>query len=330
MEQPKEIGGYFEFPEFHGKEYYPHLFALNLARTALLFLLQIRRYKKIYLPALICDSIIQILETNGYEISYYPVDQRLKPILPDELPSDSCLYIVNYYGQLPDATIRILKDQYHRIIVDHVHAFFQRPLHDVDTLYSCRKFFSISDGAYVSIGEDGTPDLETATRLYDSFPTDISHGRFTHVLGRYEESGAKYYQNMKAVAQSFYFEDIKKMSRLTKNLLRGIDYQMTINCRNNNYRVLKQVLSPKNPLSLITPEGPMCYPYYCQNGAHYRTALSKAGIYVPMYWDNVISSLPPERCEHRSALHILPLPCDQRYGERDMQHILYTLEHIHI
>ena len=43
-----------------------------------------------------------------------------------------------------------IKKIYGNIIVDHTHAFFQKPLKGIDTLYSCRKFWGVSDGAYLS------------------------------------------------------------------------------------------------------------------------------------------------------------------------------------
>ena len=46
----KEIGGYLELEESTGQEYYPELCGVNLGRTALLWLMEVRNCKKIYLP----------------------------------------------------------------------------------------------------------------------------------------------------------------------------------------------------------------------------------------------------------------------------------------
>lgn len=51
----KEIGGYLELEEPAGQEYYPDLCGVNLGRTALLWLMEARRCKKIYLPFFLCD-----------------------------------------------------------------------------------------------------------------------------------------------------------------------------------------------------------------------------------------------------------------------------------
>ena len=33
------------------------------------------------------------------------------------------------------------------VIIDNVQAYFQRPIEGFDTLYSCRKYFGVPDGA---------------------------------------------------------------------------------------------------------------------------------------------------------------------------------------
>ena len=88
-------------------------------------------------------------ERSGAEIEFYHMDEGLHPVLEERtLPEGEYLYLVNYYGQLTDDKIRKYKKIYGNIIVDHTHAFFQKPLPGVDTLYSCRKFLGVSDGAY--------------------------------------------------------------------------------------------------------------------------------------------------------------------------------------
>lgn len=106
------------------------------------------------------------------------MDEKLRPLFPEKkLPEGEYLYLVNYYGQLTDDRILEYKGIYGNIIVDHTHAFFQRPLPGVDTLYSCRKFLGVSDGAYLSTDARLNPEAK---------PLDHSMGRLEHILGRYE------------------------------------------------------------------------------------------------------------------------------------------------
>ena len=102
----KEIGGYLELEEPAGQEYYPDLCGVNLGRTALLWLMEARRCKKIYLPFFLCDSVTGACERSGVEIEFYHMDEGLHPVLEERtLPEGEYLYLVNYYGQLIDDKI---------------------------------------------------------------------------------------------------------------------------------------------------------------------------------------------------------------------------------
>ena len=172
----QEIGGYLELEVFHGKEYYPDLVKVNLGRTALCWLLESRKIETLYLPFFLCDSVIDACERQGTHVIFYPLDKDLAPVLPPDLSlhTGEYLYLVNYYGQLTDEKILYYKKHYKNIIVDHTHAFYQRPLPGVDTLYSCRKFFGLSDGAYLSTDATLTAEKEQ----------DVSAKRMGHILGR--------------------------------------------------------------------------------------------------------------------------------------------------
>ena len=142
----KEIGGYFQLEEMPGEEYYPDLYRVNLGRTALLWLLKSRRCRKILLPYFLCESVVHTCQENQIETEFYHLNEKLEVLYPKEqLPEGEYLYLVNYYGQLSDPRISEYKKIYGNIIVDHTHAFFQKPLKGIDTLYSCRKFWGVSD-----------------------------------------------------------------------------------------------------------------------------------------------------------------------------------------
>ena len=53
-----------------GEEYYPNLYKVNLGRTALLWLLETRQYKKIYLPVFLCRSVIDICVEHDIEVEF--------------------------------------------------------------------------------------------------------------------------------------------------------------------------------------------------------------------------------------------------------------------
>lgn len=309
----QEIGGYLELESFHGEEYYPDLVKVNLGRTALCWLLESRKIETLYLPFFLCDSVIDACEKQGTHVIFYSLDADLTPILPADLSlrPEEYLYLVNYYGQLTDEKILYYKKQYENIIVDHTHAFYQRPLSDVDTLYSCRKFFGLSDGAYLS----------TTAALTTGKDQDVSAERMGHILGRFEKDAGTYYQKMLDNAATYHQMEIRTMSRLTLNLLKAIDYEQIRQKRNDNYGCLRELLPSDSPFTRVTPDGPFAYPYYHKNGIALRKALAKEKIFVPTNWSNVIRDCASDSLEHQWAADILPLPCDQRYGKEEMQRI---------
>lgn len=317
----QEIGGYLELESFHGKEYYPDLTKVNLGRTALCWLLESRKIKTIYLPFFLCDSVIDACKRAGTSVIFYHLDSDLTPVLPSglSLEGSEYLYLVNYYGQLTDEKILTYQKQYKNIIVDHTHAFYQRPLSGVDTLYSCRKFFGLSDGAYLS----------TDAVLTSGKEQDASASRMGHILGRYEKDAGTYYQQMLDNAATYHQMDIRTMSPLTQNLLKAIDYDTIRIKRNDNYGRLKELLPSASPFNRVVPDGPFAYPYYHKDGIALRKALAKEKIFVPTNWSNVIRDCTPDSLEYQWAANILPLPCDQRYGREEMQRIadvIHSLE----
>ena len=309
----KEIGGYFELEDFGGKEYYPNLYKVNLGRTALRWLLEGRGYTKIYLPVFLCESVTEACEQHGIRISRYQLGAELNVLLPrKKLGESECLYLVNYYGQLTDEKILAYQKIFGNIIVDHTHAFFQKPLPGVDTLYSCRKFLGVSDGAYLSTDAELEPEKK---------PLDHSMGRMEHILGRYEYDAGTFYQKMLDNAANYHEMEIRRMSRLTGNLLRTMDYSGIKTRREQNYRLLSQLLPSRNAFTGEVPEGPFAYPYYHKNGLELRRWLAGRKIFVPTNWRNILEEFDRDTMEYDWAANVLPLPCDQRYGAEEMQYI---------
>ena len=100
--------------------------------------------------------------------------------------------MVNYYGQLTNDKVVFLKKKFNRIILDNTQAFYQRPLLGIDTIYSCRKFFGVPDGAYLS----------SDCILNEELEVDISRNRMTHILGRYEGKASDYYNDFRTNDES--------------------------------------------------------------------------------------------------------------------------------
>ena len=308
----KEIGGYFGLEELTHKEYYPDLIAVNNARNALLYILKAKKIRKLYIPYFLCDSVSKLCDREGYEYEYYHIGKDFMPIFDRELNESERIYIVNYYGQINNDKAIEFNEKYKYIIFDNVQAFFQKPVMGIDTIYSCRKFFGVPDGGYVF----------TDIRLSEDMSVDVSMNRMKHILGRYEGACASdYYSDFCINDESYYNLGLRYMSKLTHNILGSIDYEVVQKKREENYNILAELLGIKNELKLDTPIGPYAYPFYCKDGMNIKKQLSQNKIYVGTLWPNVLAM--EESIEKDYAENIIPLPCDQRYGNDDM-HLIYS------
>lgn len=311
----KEFGGYLELDVYSGKEYYPDLLSLNCGRSCLAFLLENKKIDKIYLPRFLCGCIEMTCNKYKVPFEYYQIDGSFKPLFNKELGENEYLYVVNYYGQLDNAYLEQLKKKYYNLILDYAQAFFQKPLENVDTIYISRKYFGLPDGAYLS----------TDCKTIKEYPVDVSYERMNFVLGRFERPASEFYEEYVKNNSYFDTQPIKYTSKLTKNLLRGIDYCLVKKKREENFNYLHYRLKDKNLLNLKQPEGPFAYPFLINSGDIIRKSLQSCSIYVPTLWPEVLGICDEEMLEYRLASNILPLPIDQRYDQNDMRIIADTV-----
>ena len=315
----KEIGGYLELERFNGSEYHEKALRFNTVRNSIEYILTIRKYKKIYIPYYMCDSIRNMLEKIGFSYEYYRINMHLEPIIKKDISNTDVILIVNYFGAFDNDTIRQICKNYSNIILDNTHAFFQEPIKGVDTVYNCRKFFGVADGAYLYVEGDAS--------AYEKLPYDYSTERMEHVLGRYELSAEKYFKKFQDSDNSLDNQSIKKMSRLTQNLLKGIDYYTALKKRKNNSDILDQELDIINKFPLNTI-GTYMYPLLVDDGSDVRKKLIKKKIFIPTLWPNVLMECSRDSWEYYLANNLLPLPIDQRYSNEEMHYVVSVIKEI--
>lgn len=306
-----EIGGYFELESLIHNEYYPDLIDVNTARNAVAYLINTKKIHKIYLPSFLCDSIYRLCEREDCSYELYEIADNFQPGLDKQLLDNEWIYIVNYFGEINN--VKELKQKYNHIIFDNVQAFFQRPLEGIDTIYSCRKFFGVPDGAYL------------ASDMKMILDEDFSMNRMNHIIGRFENTASEYYTAYAANEESFYNLPLRKMSRLTHNILGAIDYEKIKSIRERNFRYLHEKLGYLNRLMIHDPVGPFAYPLYLNDGMSIKKKLASDKIYIATLWPEAIrfGGIAKEYSEN-----ILPLPCDQRYEVKDMEILVNKIKSI--
>ena len=228
----KSIGGFFELQLSNGNEYYPELIKLNTARNCFEYLLKSRAYSLAYIPYFTCEVMLEPLEKLGIPYQFYTIDDQLNPVLDFDVGATECLLYTNYFGLKQD-TVQSLSEKYANLIVDNSQGFFSEPLKTVDTFFSCRKFFGVSDGAYLHIKES----------FKGKFERDISMGRFNHLIKSIDINKESAYPDFVANDNSLSRSPIRRMSHLTQRILSGIDYKECKYRRNANFMYLHDFLS---------------------------------------------------------------------------------------
>ena len=316
----KSIGGYFSLEINEGSELHSGALHLNAGRYALEYVLKARHYRKIFLPIYICSSVLQPIKRLGVEYEFYHINDHLEPTIKLNPKDNEVVLYVNYFG-LKNRFARAFCHTYSNTILDLTQAFYceQGNNHgdkkkQCDTFYSCRKYFGVPDGAY----------LYTDNLLNEELPQDTSFERMTFLTKRIDHSPQEGYADFQANDYLLSTVGMRRMSRLTERLMRGIDYSFKANRRINNFLILDKVLRDTNRFKWDVDDStvPMVYPYYVENGAQLRQKLIDNQVFCARYWPNVLEWCKKEDVEYLLTKNLVCLPIDQRYGVNEMYHIL--------
>ncbi len=311
----KSIGGYLGMEFREGAEYHDQLLKLNTGRNAFEYILRAKNYKLAYLPYYACDALMEPIRRLGIKHVFYSVDEFLDPVIDFKVNSDECFLYINYYG-VKDETVERLVTQVDNLIIDNSQAFFAKPLAGTDTFYSCRKFFGVPDGAYLSVHTDNKLQV----------PEDTSYTRCVHLLksiDRSIEEGFRDFLHNEAVLGA---TEIRQMSLLTQTIMCSADYVFCMEKRNKNFQYLHERLEHINELKLNFKfvNGAFSYPLLISD-PQLRQMLINERIYIPDNWPSVRKWMAKGGYEYFLSECLVALPLDQRYDEQDMSLIVETI-----
>lgn len=309
-----EMGGYFglDMPD-HG-DAFPYTIKFQSGRAALRALLQGAGIEKIFLPAYICDSVIQSVIDAGAVAETYELDDSLYPAgLTDAFPEKSALLYVNYFGLCEANVFRLLHAFPNKqLIIDNSQALLARPTRALASIYSPRKFVGVPDGGLLV-----APEL----RLEEPEQEDAgSLGRMKHLLIRMASAAQDGYHDYLEAERSLGDTTPLRMSQLTQRILASVDMAVVANKRRENFSVLAGCLDKWNLHKWILDSGsvPLCYPLLVDGDVQQiKKTLVQKNIYIPTYWQEARSRVA-EGIEHRLINSCLAVPCDQRYSPDQM------------
>lgn len=313
----KSIGGYFGLElQNHSNYLHQDLIHLNTARNCLEYILKARKYIKVYIPYFTCDVILEPLDKLKIKYEFYDVDNNLEPIFNyNNVKENEGFLITDYFG-IKTAFIKEISSKIRNIIVDNAQSYFAKPIENIDTFYSPRKFVGVSDGGLLS----------TNLVLSEHFEKDYSYDRFSHLLKRIDLSAEEGYMDFQENDKSLENQSIKLISNLTTKILSGIDYEFIRKQRKENFNFLHKALREKNSLPIDIDEDsiPMLYPFRPKDHKLKNKLISEK-IYCATYWTNVLEWAENDKNSYLLAQEIIALPIDQRYSVNDMHKILNIL-----
>lgn len=309
------IGGYMPLFLEKGKGYYPDLIALNTGRNALEYILKLKKYDTVYLPYFTCNVLLEPIKKLRISYVFYKIDEQLDPIIDFKLDSNACLLYTNYFG-IKSKTVAKLAKSVKNLIVDNAQAFFAKPLKNVDTFYSCRKFFGVADGAYLAIN--------MVDKL--SLPTDSSADRCAHLFKSLDSGIESAFNDYMVNNRLLCNNQLKKMSVLTTKMMAAINYRQSRQIRKQNFRYLHKRLKHINELkiSCAGADVAMVYPFL-YSATKLKAQLITEKIFVATYWPNVLDWADKNSWEAHLTKNLIALPIDWRYSLNDMDNMLNIL-----
>lgn len=316
----KEMGGYLPLELYRGKEYYQFekdkMLRVNCGRAAIHAALMQFRPQRVILPYFICPTVKLLVKKAGIPFSEYSIGEDFFPknIRCNE---DDCVVLVNYFGLVNRKELALKLARKTRVLLDNTQAFYAEPIFHPNILnvYSCRKFFGVSDGGYL-IGEHlQQSDLQPSTSWEDSL-----------FLTKSLELGTNEAYNLKKECEERLGSTYTQMSTLTRAIMDGIDYSYVAKRRRENFETLNRLMLRFNTLQwdLGSSSVPYMYPFMIRREMREKLLLNK--IYIPVLWKESMCSRSSYLIERNFSKWIYHLPIDQRYSIEDMKYLADIVE----
>lgn len=317
-----EYGGFFSL-ENVGKEYYVDdesyfLRRMNAARYAISDTVDSEGFKHIYVPFYMCPSVKEELEKRNILYTCYHISDDFMPMI-SSVSSDSVIMIPGYYGIFPRYYFENMISKYNNIIFDFTQSFYTKPfLSDgVYNVYSPRKFFGVTDGAYL---------ISTSNKANKQLPKDYSANRYLFVLDAAEKGTNANYPRFLSVEKELSDAGPREMSETTRRMLSIIDYDSIKCIRKRNFAIAHSLVGDYNLLcdycdQVLNDNNacPMVYPCLVnRNGDVIRKRLVENRVYVSQWWKAVLLDDESNPFEKRLSENLIPLPIDQRYEQADI------------
>ena len=351
----KNIGGYFSFEQLAETE--NHFFEelcpdsgdlafLMSGRCAIYYALEdikLTDHTRVaYVPVYTCETVLAPFKKAGYQLLFYDVDRSMTPVFDKSVLNQiSVLSLCGYFGfcTYDREFVGLCREWGVRVIEDTTHSILSWNGIDPCCDYivgSLRKWIGIPSGGFAI----KTQGHFTKRRLEPSF-THLAMRTAAMLEKETWCHSSDPIAAQKLAAATSVFWDAEIMLRQifdsfdsdpeSVQIMKHMDVNAIRRKRRENYRYLLEHLIPPPDLTIVFPvlaeeTVPSHFTFYAKNREEIQGYLTAHGVSSTAYWP-VPSAV--QLSGHPDAAyiydHVLSLPCDQRYGLKEMQYICHLL-----
>jgi hypothetical protein len=298
------------------------------ARSGIWLLVNQLQPLHVWVPSYLCHTIIGAINLNITELRFYDVDYDLTVRSNEwvsEVASGDLVIFIDYFGYPHDHLLsarvkekgaQVMEDASQALLSCHVGA------NSDFVLFSPRKYIGVPDGGILRVPEsfpmrDISLEMPPTAWWLKALQTVILRREFDDGLPSRE------WFRLFREAEDATPIGPYAMTQLSRTILEySVDYSLIAQRRIDNYCTLLERLAAYALFPRIeTDVVPLGFPVYVANRDAVRQTLFDHEIYPPLHWE-IENVVPPEYEEsHRLSRQIMTLPCDQRYGTKDMERI---------
>jgi dTDP-4-amino-4,6-dideoxygalactose transaminase len=290
------------------------------------------------LPEYTCDTVIIPFQKYDWKIYYYPVDENLELSRQglEELldhTGATVLFVHSYYGNDTIQNCRELiaqrrKEKQLIFVEDYTQslALIERGNEADYYLSSLRKWFGIPDGGFLATKEQLNCEVCAEKKKFVQLKQDAAKEKRRYLQGN-EETSKEHFLKINREAEQYLDENdqVCKMSSYSKNVLSDIDFNRVFLIRRKNSEYLYRALADCEKVSVLNREEncvPLYFPVWVRNRDGLQRYLQQNNIFAPALWPIPEQLARLEYVENEDVFqHLLAIPCDQRYGLKDMEYI---------
>ena len=290
-------------------------------------------------PAYTCMTVAAPLQQLGWQCVFYNINRNLR------IDTDSLLSLCNswhptlviahpYYGMdfnvKEEETLATLHKQGCHIVVDLTQCIYSRQRHIFVDYYigSLRKWLAMPDGGFLETGAKSLYPFFIKRDYNTTFATKQADAMY--LRGLYFEQGTQEVKdisrriNQEAVLSAREHTQPHRMAPLSFAIMQREDMDASACRRMDNCRTLNEMLTECSTITpvcddiTLTTSAPLYYVIYTDHRSELQRHLATERIYAPVIWPLGMHEMLVSEDVAYIYGHILALPVDQRYDQKDM------------